>query len=117
MENITLSGLESTVLFLLGIAAVLVSIEKGVAAFNSLFKKKTADREAAQDARLTALEGQVKSLSSRLEKGDNQFVKLRSDIGELLAVQNVVLMHMISGNGIETLKQTKADLDNYMASR
>ena len=117
VDNVTLDGLRTTILFLIGVAAVLVSLQKGIEAWNALFRKKTVDREKQQDARLSALEDTVGELQTRLDTGDQSFEKLRLDIGELLNVQNAMLMHMITGNSIESLKDTKKSMDAYMGKR
>ena len=117
MENVDLNGLRTTILFLIGVAAVLVSLQKGIEAWHALFRKKVVDRENLQDQRLDALEGTVGELKSRLDTGDESFEKLRRDIGELLNVQNVLLMHMITGNSMDKLKAAKSDLDAYMTKR
>lgn len=117
MEQLTSDSLRTVILFLIGIASVLVSLQKGIEAYHSLFRKKTEDRERKQDERLTALETNVGDLKARLDKGDKQFEKLRDDIKELLDIQNVVLMHMITGNSTDKLKQTKEQLDTYMTKR
>lgn len=117
MENVTGSGLQAAVLFLLGVAAVLVSFQKGVEAFRMLFRKKAEEREQRQDQRLTALETNVGSLTARLDKGDKEFDKLRADIGELLSVQSAMLTHFISGNSADKLRETKRDLDVYLSGR
>ena len=117
LENVTGSGLHAAVLFLLGVAAVLVSFQKGVEAFRMLFRKKQEDRERRQDERITALEGSVAALGARMEKGDKEFDKLRADIGELLSVQSAMLTHFISGNSADKLRETKRDLDEYLSGR
>lgn len=117
MENVTADGLRTAVLFLLGIAAVLVSLQKGIEAFRLLFRKKAEEREQKQDQRLTALETSVTGLTRRLDKGDKEFDKLRADIGELLSVQSAMLTHFISGNSVDKLRDTKRDLDVYLSGR
>lgn len=117
MENVTPDALSTTIMLLVGVAAILVSLQKGIEAYHELFRKKSEDHEREQDDRLTVLETNAKDLKTRLDKGDAQFEKLRSDIRELLEVQNVVLMHMITGNSVDKLRIAKDELDAYMTHR
>ena len=54
---------------------------------------------------------------TRLDAGDKKFDKLSADMAQLLKVQNALLMHEITGNGIEKLKTVKSELDTYLATR
>lgn len=38
-------------------------------------------------------------------------------MSQLLKVQNALLMHEITGNGIEKLKTVKSELDTYLTTR
>ena len=85
---VNLSNLETTILFVLGVLAALVAVERVEAAHQT-----------------------------RLDAGDKKFDKLSADMAQLLKVQNALLMHEITGNGIEKLKTVKSELDTYLATR
>ncbi len=43
VENLTLDNLKVAVLVILGVMALLVSVEKGIEAFHKLFRKRSED--------------------------------------------------------------------------
>lgn len=67
--------------------------------------------------RVKALEGKVEKIESRLELGDKRFDAQSDDMGQMLITQQALLMHMISGNDHDHLKNINEDLVKYMAKR
>lgn len=114
---VNLPGLQTTILFLLGVLAVFVAVDKGLDAFRHLFLARKDKREASQLERLERAENRLKQHDERLEAGDRRFDLLAEDLAQVLSVDNALLMHEITGNGIEKLKTVKSELDAYMASR
>lgn len=114
---VNLTNFETTILFILGVFAVLVAIDKGIEAFNHLFLKKKSRQEADQNARLRKMEETLVTHESRLNRGDSHFDAISRDTAQILNVQNAILMHEITGNGIDKLKTVKSELDTYMANR
>ena len=114
---VNLPGLQTTILFLLGALAVFVAVDKGLDAFRHLFLARKDKREASQLERLERAENRLKQHDERLEAGDRRFDLLAEDLAQVLSVDNALLMHEITGNGIEKLKTVKSELDAYMASR
>lgn len=114
---VNIPGLQTTILFLLGVLAVFVAVDKGLDAFRHLFLARKDKREASQLERLERAENRLKQHDERLEAGDRRFDLLAEDLAQVLSVDNALLMHEITGNGIEKLKTVKSELDAYMASR
>ena len=110
---VNLSNLETTILFVLGVLAALVAGE----AFRPLFLRCRSMQEAGQNDRLNRVERVEAAHQTRLDAGDKKFDKLSADMAQLLKVQNALLMHEITGNGIEKLKTVKSELDTYLATR
>lgn len=67
--------------------------------------------------RVKNLEDQMKSVNERLKKGSRKFKEQSDDVGQLLIVNQSMLMHFISGNDHEKLKETNESLVAYMAAR
>ena len=114
---VNLASLQTTILFLLGVLAVFVAVDKGLDAFRHLFLARKDKREASQLERLERAENRLKQHDERLVAGDRRFDLLAEDLAQVLSVDNALLMHEITGNGIEKLKTVKSELDAYMASR
>lgn len=74
-------------------------------------------RRRAKTTRLNHVERVEAAHQTRLNAGDRKFDKLSADMAQLLKVQNALLMHEITGNGIEKLKTVKSELDTYLTTR
>ena len=68
-------------------------------------------------SRVRVLEGDMKDVKARLEKGNRKFKAQSDDIGQLLVVNQSMLMHFITGNDHEKLRETNESLTVYMAAR
>ena len=68
-------------------------------------------------SRVRTLEGQMQVVIARLEKGNRKFKAQSDDIGQLLVVNQSMLMHFITGNDHEKLRETNESLTAYMAAR
>lgn len=67
--------------------------------------------------RVKKLEDQMDKVNNRLEKGNRKFKAQSDDIGQLLVVNQSMLMHFITGNDHEKLRETNESLVAYMAAR
>lgn len=67
--------------------------------------------------RVKNLETQMESVNKRLDKGTRKFKAQSDDIGQLLIVNQSMLMHFITGNDHEKLRETNESLTAYMAAR
>lgn len=118
MESLNFSNLSVTVLVLVAIASLLVSIEKGIAAWRNLSGKTQQEKDAKDvDDRLRSAEERIAECERRLDKGDKKFELISSDNEQILKSLNGLLQHFISGNDHERLKESKQELDNYLVTR
>ena len=92
---------------ILAFFGILVAIVKGVEAW-----RKISVRD-----RVKSLEGRMDAVEERLEKGNRKFAAQSDDIGQLLMVMQSLLMHFITGNDHERLRETSNELAKYMAAR
>jgi len=118
MDNITLANLQSAILLIIGIAGILVSIDKGIEVIQKW--RGTKARKAAEkatDERFIKLEERLQACEDRLERGDQKFSYIEEDSKHTLMALNAMLMHFISGNDHEKLKSVKSELDKYMSER
>ena len=67
--------------------------------------------------RVRNLEDQMKTVNERLRKGSRKFKNQSDDIGQLLIVNQSMLMHFITGNDHEKLREANESLVAYMAAR
>ena len=92
---------------ILAFFGILVAIVKGVEAW----------RKISLRDRVKSLEGRMDAVEDRLEKGNRKFAAQSDDIGQLLMVMQSLLMHFVTGNGHERLRETSKELAKYMAAR
>jgi len=105
--GITFDSILYTIALIVAGAGVLVAIVKGWEAW-----KKISVRD-----RVKALEGRMEKVEARLSLGDKRFQLQSDDMGHLLTTQQVLLIHFISGNDHEKLRDQLSDLTNYMSER
>ena len=67
--------------------------------------------------RVKNLEDQMQTVNERLKKGSRRFKNQSDDIGQLLIVNQSMLMHFITGNDHEKLREANESLVAYMAAR
>lgn len=92
---------------ILAFFAVLVAVVKGVEAW-----KKISLRD-----RVKGLEMRVDACEKRLRRGDKIFKQQSDDLGQVLVTMQGLLLHFITGNDHERLKETNEELTAYMAER
>lgn len=112
----TLEGPKVTLSFevlLLALAVILAVFGLGVA----IVKGVEAWRKISLRDRVKALEDHMKEVDKRLEKGNHRFKAQSDDVGQLLVVMQSLLMHFITGNDHERLRETSNELAVYMATR
>lgn len=100
-----------TVIYIIAVAVavsgVLVALVKGWEAW-----KKISVRD-----RVKKLEGRMTKVEARLRLGDKRFDLQNDDMGALLDTQQALLLHFITGNDHEKLKEQLQHLGNYMNER
>lgn len=101
-ETVLLTG--AVILAFFGVCAAIV---KGVEAW-----KKISLRD-----RVKTLEGRMDTVEARLEKGNRKFRAQSDDMGQILITMQGLLLHFITGNDHERLRETNEELTAYMAAR
>ena len=118
MEHLTSPELVTFVLVLLGLAAVVTALDKGLDAWRHLSgQKDRKERDAKVDAAIAALEERLATAEERLGAGDRRFDSIETDLTQILTIMNAELMHTITGNSVEALRAVKGQLDEYLARR
>ena len=118
MGDLTIDNIRAFALVLLGIAAIVVSIDKGIEAWNHLRgTKEKAAKEKAVHERIAAVEGRVTACEERLKRGDEKFRSTSADMTMVLEILNALLLHMYSGNDHDALRNTIDKLNSYMSKR
>lgn len=92
---------------ILAAIGVLVAIVKGWEAW-----KKISVRD-----RVTKLEGRMAKVEARLQLGDKRFQLQSDDMGQTLNTLQALLIHFISGNDHDRLREQLTDLGDYMTQR
>ena len=111
MENLTGGNIIITVLVIVAVAGALSALKNGLEAWRSLTgKDKMEKAEAKQNERLDALEEATNEHTRSIER-------LTSDTSQILESMNALLLHMISGNDVATLKEKQKELVAYMSKR
>lgn len=89
------------------VSGILVAIVKGWEAW-----KKISVRD-----RVTNLEGRMTKVEARLLLGDKKFELQNDDMGAMLATQQALLLHFITGNDHKKLQDELTKLNTYMNQR
>lgn len=113
MGNVTLTDFQTTVVVLLAIFSALAVIDKGVAAFRNIFLK---DGDGMEKRIKTIEEKQARDYL-RMNDMNKHMCRMDDDMEHVLNAMNAILMHEITGNGVDRLKEAKSDLDAYMSKR
>ena len=92
---------------LVAVSGVLVAMVKGWEAW-----KKISVRDRVKD-----LEGRMSKVEARLRLGDKRFDLQNDDMGHLLQIQMTLMMHFVSGNDHDKLREQITALSEYMAQR
>ena len=105
--TITLDGI-------LYIFAVAVAV---CVAISSIYKGWEALKKISVRDRVKAREGRLDKVEARLQLGDKRFELQSDDMGAMLATQQALLVHFITGNDHAKLKDELQNLNNYMNQR
>ena len=118
MQDINGSSLLTALAVIVAVCGVIAAVWKGVEALKKLTKAdERSAREAAQNASIAELSARVTRCEERLARGDVQFSDSRADMTQILNVLNGMLMHFISGNDHDKLRDVKSSLDLYLSKR
>jgi len=92
---------------LVAVSGILVALYKG---WETIKKISVRDR-------VKALEGRMKKVEARLSLGDKRFDLQNDDMGHLLNTQMALMVHFVSGNDHDRLRDQISALSEYMAER
>ena len=95
------------VALIVAVAGVLVALVKGWEAY-----KKISVRD-----KVKSLEGRMTKVEARLQLGDKRFELQNDDMGAMLATQQALLLHFITGNDHDKLRNELKNLSDYMNLR
>jgi len=105
--KITFDGILYAVALVVAVCGVLAALVKGWESY-----KKISVRD-----RVKNLEGRMTKVESRLQLGDKRFELQQDDMGHLLNTQMALLVHFVSGNDHDRLREQIDQLSTYMAQR
>jgi hypothetical protein len=105
--KITFDGILYAVALVVAVCGVLAALVKGWESY-----KKISVRD-----RVKSLEGRMTKVESRLQLGDKRFELQQDDMGHLLNIQMALLVHFVSGNDHDRLREQIDSLSQYMAER
>ena len=105
--KITFDGILYAVALAVAVCGVLAALVKGWESY-----KKISVRD-----RVKNLEGRMTKVESRLQLGDKRFELQQDDMGHLLNTQMALLVHFVSGNDHDRLREQIDQLSTYMAQR
>lgn len=112
--GITFDSILYVVALIVAVAGVLVALVKGWEAYKKI---SVRDKVQAVDNRCAALEGRMKRVEARLSLGDKRFDLQNDDMGHLLNTQMALMLHFVSGNDHDKLKEQISALSEYMTQR
>lgn len=104
---ITFESVVYVIALVVAAAGVLVAIVKGWEAY-----KKISVRD-----RVKKLETEMGKVKARLRLGDQRFALQSDDMGQILTTMQSLLIHFISGNDHNLLRENLEGLNTYMNNR
>lgn len=96
-----------TVALLVAVSGILVALVKGWEAW----------RKISLRDRVKLLEGRMEKVEARLSLGDRRFELQSDDLGHLLNTQQALMIHFLSGNDHDKLRDQITALSEYMSQR
>lgn len=105
--GITFDSIIYVIAVIVAVSGVLVALVKGWEAY-----KKISLRD-----RVKTLETEMAKVKSRLKLGDQRFALQSDDMGQILTTMQSLLIHFISGNDHNLLRENLDGLNQYMSER
>lgn len=105
--KITFDGVLYSVAIIVAVCGVLAALVKGWESY-----KKISVRD-----RVKTLEGRMSKVEARLSLGDKRFELQSDDLGHLLNTQQALMLHFLSGNDHDKLREQITALSEYMSQR
>ena len=111
MGTVTIDAIWVAIGVVIAVFGAIATIWNGVSAIRNL---SGSDHKHAEMADIKRRLSHAETRIADLEKTNKG---IRNDMTETLTVLNCMLMHFISGNDHEKLRNVKDALDNYMSQR
>ena len=105
--GITFDSIIYVIAVIVAVSGILVAIVKGWEAY-----KKISLRD-----RVKTLETEMGKVKARLRLGDQRFQLQSDDMGQILTTMQSLLIHFISGNDHNLLRENLEGLNDYMSQR
>lgn len=105
--GLTFDSILYVIAVLVAASGILVALVKGWEAY-----KKVSLRD-----KVKKLEGRMEKVEARLKLGDKRFDLQNDDMGHLLNTQMALMLHFVSGNDHDKLKEQIESLSEYMTQR
>ena len=105
--GITFDSILYVIALIVAVCGILAALVKGWESW-----KKISVRD-----RVTKLEGRMAKVESRLSLGDKRFELQSDDMGHLLNTQMALMVHFVSGNDHDKLREQITALSKYMTER
>ena len=112
--GITFESILYVIAIIVAVAGVLAALVKGWEAWKKI---SVRDKVKAIEDRCAALEGRMKKVEARLSLGDKRFDLQNDDMGHLLNTQMALMLHFVSGNDHDKLREQISALSAYMTQR
>ena len=106
-QALTFDSVLVAIAVILLVFGVIKAVVSGVEAW-----KKISLRDRVKD-----LEGRMAKVESRLQLGDKRFELQQDDMGHLLNTQMALMIHFVSGNDHDKLREQIDQLSMYMSQR
>lgn len=107
-----------TVIYIIAVAVavsgVLVALVKGWEAYKKI---SVRDKVSSLAGRVASVEGRLTKVEARLHLGDKRFDLQNDDMGHLLNTQMALMIHFVSGNDHDKLREQITALSDYMTQR
>lgn len=120
MPKVELTG-ETILLIIAGIviiAEIISALAKGKEGWGNISGRNQRVAEMATiNTRLNNLETDMAECQRRLNEGEGNFKAVRKDLAQVMDVLDGLLLHFISGNDKEKLREVKVNLDHYKSRR
>lgn len=109
MEALKYSDWQTFIMVLLAFCAAVVLVLNAVEKIRALFQPRSRREGTVQE--------QLASHERRLNKDHERLTRLEEDSKMTLRTMSNLLEHQITGNGIEKMRQTFNDLQEYLVKR
>lgn len=101
----------SVIIYAIAIAVVVAGV------VTSLIKGWESWKKISLRDRVKKLEGRMAKVEARLTLGDKRFDLQSDDLGHLLNTQQALMLHFLSGNDHDKLREQITALGEYMSQR